>query len=728
MAQTAQTDRGLEESTMLAAVARRGIGRWAMAAALLVIVLAGTILLVGVVLGGGTSEVAGTADLRSLPRFGEMVRRVDRAVRHRDDTAEKAAEDPMQDELGADATTDELAPPVDPPRPFVDRTAFPTEPTPEGAATWNAPGRKSILQVQRYAFSESVDSNIVLTDLAPRHGISYLAEVRPTTGAATGTPTATGGPWHLQNADPAGQLLHATADGLLLVTDDGEEECRLWPGGDPSLLAAAARQGQEFGAAWIPLCGKPARVFLRLPVSGRKTNKERTTDFLRDHLPGGEQMTVLVRKTLFADSELRVGVLEGRTAEFQRQDGAPPRVAVDPRWSDLTTNLGDFGLAASGVVGGKVPVGRWLTLADGRDGVWFSLFQPRLVDDSVVRDSRLQPLDEVELSSMVYLVAFDLDDHDVSFVLGTEHPRLDWSDRLPADVGDRSKPGPDGFNDGAPLVRSGQVPPWRLAELQATFTGGFKRSHSAFKRGDLSRRNDGSHYGFVEDGVVWSKPQPHLATVTVWEDGRVDLHTWTEEDNERLAHVRHLRQNGVPLLAPETGADGTESIRVGSLVGRWGEGNWSGSQDQKLRSVRAGLCLTEGITEEYADEAADKDSDKDSEKDSEKDSDRHLVYGWFSASTPSGMAKVFLAYGCRYALLLDMNALEHTYLSILTPTTDDRPLPATALRVEHLVRGMEVLDETQTDSKQGSHTLPRFAGFADNRDFFYLTRKAESDR
>ena len=563
---------------------------------------------------------------------------------------------------------------------------------------WNAPGRKPILQIQRYAITETVDSKVVLTDLAPRHGITYLAEVRSATGIATG------GPWHLQNADPAGQLLHATADGLLLVTEGGEEECRLWPDGDPSLLDAAARQGRDLGAAWIPLCGKPARVFLRLPVSGRKTRKERTTDFLRDHLPAGEQMTVLVRKTLFADSELRVGVLEGRAAAFQRQPDAPPQVAIDSRWRGLTTGLGDFGLAPSGVADGKVPVGRWLPLADDRAGVWVSLFQPRLVDDAQIKDSRLQPLDEVELSSMVYLVAFDLDDHDVSFALGTDHPRLGWSERVPEDVGDRGKAGPDGFDDGAPLVRSGQVPPWRLADLQATFTGGFKRSHSAFKRGDLSRRNDGSHYGFVEDGVVWSKPQPHLATATVWEDGRVELHTWTEQDNERLAHVRHLRQNGVPLLAPEATADGTETIRVGSLVGRWGEGNWSGSQDQKLRSVRAGLCIT--------DEAGD----------------RHLVYGWFSASTPSGMAKVFLAYRCQYALLLDMNALEHTYLSILTPTTGDRPLPATALRVEHLVRGMEVLDETLSTGTIDSITLPRFAGFADNRDFFYLTRKMEPDR
>lgn len=671
-------------------------------------ILLAAFLTVGIVLAFGPPEPEGDVDLRSLPRFGELVRKVDRAVRQR--PAEGASEG---------AASSEPAPAPSPPA--VNRSAFPVEPEPEAEAEWRAAGTKTILQLQRYRSVDTVrvenaaggPVDIVLTDLSPRHGISYLAELGPAVpeGASSG-PKA--GPWHLHNADPARQLLRATADGLLLVTEQGEEECRLWPGGDPALLESAARRGRELGSAWMPLCGEAARLFLRLPVSGRKTHKEWTADLLRDNLPAGEQLTVLVRKTLFADSELRVGgVLERRATRAVRLPGAPPRVAIDPSWSDLPITLGDLGLSLAESAAGHVPVGRWQPLADRRRGVWVSVFQPRLVDDRVVKDPRLQPLDEVELSSMVYLVALDLADHELSFVLGTDHPRLAWSERVPREVGDRKTPGPDGFADGAPLVRSGQVPPWRLGELQATFTGGFKRSHGAFKSGDLSRRHAGSHYGFVEDGVVWSKPVPGLATVTVWDDGRVDLHTWTEADEDRLARVRHLRQNGVPLLAPETAEDGTESIRAGSLVGRWGEGNWSGSQDRKLRSVRAGLCLTEvpreGSTEE---------------------TDRHLIYGWFSAGTPSGMAKVFLAYRCRYALLLDMNALEHTYLSILTPTTAERPIPASALRVEHLVRGMAVLDETRGSVAQGgvtkgSVTLPRFAGFADNRDFFYLTRKTE---
>jgi len=62
-------------------------------------------------------------------------------------------------------------------------------------------------------------------------------------------------------------------------------------------------------------------------------------------------------------------------------------------------------------------------------------------------------------------------------------------------------------------------------------------------------------------------------------------------------------------------------------------------------------------------------------------------------------------------MLLDMNALEHTYMAVYA-------LRGSELSVEHLVRGMEVLDKAD-----GERLLPRFLGFADNRDFFYLLRR-----
>jgi hypothetical protein len=62
-------------------------------------------------------------------------------------------------------------------------------------------------------------------------------------------------------------------------------------------------------------------------------------------------------------------------------------------------------------------------------------------------------------------------------------------------------------------------------------------------------------------------------------------------------------------------------------------------------------------------------------------------------------------------MLLDMNALEHTYLAVYKRQGSN-------LYVQHLIQGMSEVDK----SAKGEY-IPRFLGFADNRDFFYLLRK-----
>jgi hypothetical protein len=233
-------------------------------------------------------------------------------------------------------------------------------------------------------------------------------------------------------------------------------------------------------------------------------------------------------------------------------------------------------------------------------------------------------------------------------------------------------------------VTNGMVSPAQSERTIAAFAGGFKRTHGAFKYGPLSVRNHGSHYGFIEQGVVFSKLQPGLATVIVMDDGTVDLKTWSSADDARLEHIRYARQNGVPLI--EFNPQQNQGV-PGPLVNQWGAGNWSGSADEDLRTLRAGLCLQEGPTRRY------------------------LIYGYFSAATPSAMARVFQAYHCRYAMHLDMNALEHTYLALYVPQNKQTV-------VEHLIQGMEAVDRTSHND-----LVPRFLGFPDDRDFFYLTRK-----
>jgi hypothetical protein len=171
-------------------------------------------------------------------------------------------------------------------------------------------------------------------------------------------------------------------------------------------------------------------------------------------------------------------------------------------------------------------------------------------------------------------------------------------------------------------------------------------------------------------------------------DGAVSVRTWTiDDDAALLPHIRYARQNGVPLIE----YDSQRALGVPSdFVNLWGPGNWSGSANEDLRTLRAGMCLQENQQRRY------------------------LIYSYFSAATPSAMARVFQAYGCRYAMHLDMNALEHTYLA-LYPRQGNQRL------VEHLVGAMREVDRTSR-----GELAPRFLTFPDDRDFFYFTRRESS--
>jgi hypothetical protein len=317
-------------------------------------------------------------------------------------------------------------------------------------------------------------------------------------------------------------------------------------------------------------------------------------------------------------------------------------------------------------------------------GAYASAITPEAIG-ALGDDAGMAPLDDIEASALDYLVAFDLDTFELGFALGTDHPRVDWSTRAPRQPRDSALPGPDGIGSIAPLVANGMVSPVVAPHVAAAFTGGFKREHGAFRAGDLARRNHGSHYGFIEQGVILSKLQPGLSTLYVLDDGHVDMKTWVESDEALLPRILHARQNGVAVLEYDADSDRT---RPGPLLTRWELGNWSGSKDSHLRTLRAGACIQQSGAR------------------------RFLIYGYFSSATPSAMARVFEAYHCRYAMHLDMNALEHTYLAIYTHRGRE-------LQVQHLIEGMAAVDR----KGGGGMLAPRFIGFPDDRDFFYLVRK-----
>lgn len=489
--------------------------------------------------------------------------------------------------------------------------------------------------------------------------------------------------YHIENTYPATQNLKLDANfpnGIILANRRGEERCELW--GAKNALADAQK-----GKPYMPLCNE--RLYLRNRIEGYRTTKEWVVEFLRDKMWGGEQITSFVKKTVFKDEYLLQSNVDGKKAAAKV---VPPAKNTPPM--PLLKPDAENGVIAAKALGfklkdyddkGQIPVGKWMELA-GVDHVYVSTLQTNLIADEILNSHKdiVKPLDNVESSAQVYMTAFDLSFFDVGFALGTEHPRLGWSERVRESDRVKGWPGPDGFDNAMPLIATGLLNPLDARRVVATFTGGFKRSHSAFKWGDLASKNRGSHYGFIEQGVVFSTLQPGLATIVMDRDGRLSMKTWREEDNATLQDIRFARQNGVPIIDYDPA---TQQSKPGKFVSNWMHGNWSGSEDMKFRTLRAGMCWVNSKEGQF------------------------LLYGYFSSVTPSAMARIFQAYGCQYAMHLDMNALEHTYLATYIEKEDKNYYP------QHLINGMKMLDE------RFEGNVPRFIGYPDNRDFFFVLRR-----
>lgn len=550
-------------------------------------------------------------------------------------------------------------------------------PPPGQAAQYRAEAPKSILDLQQFRTSETATMKrpdgsartVTLTNLNPYVNAWFVLTL-------TGAPRS----YHLENPERQGRkvlLSQAEPRGLVLIDSSGTYTCNLWDGRPSPLDEAAAAHD-----AYAPVCG--GRLYLRNPVAGHRTNLERAADFLRDKVWCGDSIVGLVREGLFHDAFRESGRL-GPCSISEGIDGpgAPKGAALDSSAKNVAARPRNLGITVDHMSPDGMLLGRWYPATE-LSGVYVSAIQPSAIAPDVLERSRqlVNPLDSTEAAALDYLVAFDLAQFDLGFSLGTDHPRLGWSPRPPASARLDALPGPDGVANAAPLVTTGMLNPTARDQVIATFTGGFKREHGAFRYGPLATENHGSHYGFIESGVVFSKLQPGLATLYVLDDGSVHMATWTRADDGMLGRVMFARQNGVALIEPDpaTGVPGP-----GKFVNKWGPGNWSGSADESLRTLRSGACLQEHEGKSF------------------------LVYGFFSTATPSAMARVFQAYGCRYGMLLDMNALEHTYMALYV-RADKK------VTVEHLVAGMGQVDKTVN-----GQLIPRFVGFPDNRDFFYLT-------
>ena len=475
--------------------------------------------------------------------------------------------------------------------------------------------------------------------------------------------------YHLELSDPAHTAL-SLADGetpaLVFARDGREARCTPWRGG-----ASALDRATRSGLPYAPICD--GRAFVRNEVRGSRTSREAVAEFLRDNVVFGESLVDLIKGSFYEDAYMSSGeVVAGGDAGEVAAGPGPARLAASP------VIRAYFGFEPEGAAGG-LEAGSWYAVTDA-PGIFASAMQPGMIHADVLDGpGRTHRLDGIERRADVHLVAFDLAQFDLGYEPGTDHPRLGWSSRPPAGARTRGLPGPDGFDRAAPLVRTGMLSPALTDRVAATFAAGFKRDHGAWRAGDKAVTNHGHHYGFVANGVTFSKLQPGLSTLFVLDDGSVHMRTWREADRALLPRVRFARQNGVPLIE-----DGVPGDQVTSWLG----GNWSGSAEAELRTLRGGACMKTAGGRDF------------------------LIYAYFSTATPSAMARTFQAYGCDHAMLLDMNSQEHTYMALYTREGGE-------LRPRHLVDGMAAIDSRARDGTP----IPRFVGYADNRDFIYLLRK-----
>ena len=278
----------------------------------------------------------------------------------------------------------------------------------------------------------------------------------------------------------------------------------------------------------------------------------------------------------------------------------------------------------------SVTLGQWYSSKEHPD-VKVSLFSPDMASSEV---AKLAPTAFENRSaahsqnkSLAYLIAFNTQKSKLGYVAGISDATGNC---------DGGKPAPDGFDDSTPLVQNGMVSPDHQSHLLSTFNAGYLRPDACMRKGPL----EGKHWGFVQNGVVFSKLQPGLATLVTYKDGKTDILEWPENAAALATKVKDARQNATPVISgrdPKTGL-GIPGNTVGGkdFISR----NWTNDVDDKR--MRSGACMLQSGTDE------------------------HLVFAYLPSGTVKDLAEVFGSYGCRSGMQLDENIERSGDVSLIT--------------------------------------------------------------
>ena len=438
-----------------------------------------------------------------------------------------------------------------------------------------------------------------------------------------------------------------------------------------------------FNSPYASIC--EGFVLIRSQKNGSATRLEAATDLLRE-TQIGDWFVEAAKPYLIPSPEVGEDLkAEGAPAAQTHEVATPLDAQVEQSLSNLYCNPAKIGIETN-VADNRFFYGRWYHAAN-HPNVFVSIMKPNVVSKEILASytDRVSPIGShdrkrSEANAMVYLVAYDLSHFRFGYAMGADHPKVDWSPRVPKSA--RKGNGPDGYGTKNPLVTIGAVPPYHSGIVEGSFTGGFKREHAAFKVGPLAETNNGNHFGFMEQGVVFSTLQPGLASLVVTHDGSLHMMSWPEDTQRFLTKVTHVRQNCVPIIE---GRDDKGLSIPGLYVNKWGPGCWSGDQDGDFLTLRGGAAIQDTPT------------------------GRFLIYAYFTGATPSTMARIFQAFQCRYGMLLDMNTPTYCYAALY-----NRDAEGKLIKTEYLNNDMGA------DKNAGA---VKFVETNDTRDFFYIMRK-----
>lgn len=316
---------------------------------------------------------------------------------------------------------------------------------------------KTILELQDFRH----ESSIQIKSKEGREGIATLVDLNPAINVwylliVTWTGASSEATYHLENSKPDLQkviLDEKDPSGLVIVAGKNRYACDLFEA-DVLVQAKASR------LIFQPLCA--GRIYLRNAATGHRTNLEAVTEFFREYVWGGENIIALGHAVM-GDLHRETGKIQTNPqvlAAAKTPCNLPRLALIDPKYYDRLLTSNNLGIDLEGPEKTGMSPGAWYP-ASGNPGIYVSLLQPNLIDPSILHSHAnvVNNLDGLEASALSYLIAFDLDQFDLGFALGTEHPKVGWSDRVPEQARDLKLPGPDGIGSIAPLV-------WQCCKFQ----------------------------------------------------------------------------------------------------------------------------------------------------------------------------------------------------------------------------------------------------------------------